>query len=181
MSMAVTAAVGTFVSAHAVGIGVTAVVAGAGYSAYSSYEQAKAAEKEAKKAEKIGALFGANSKYAQGLEMRRRKLLEPTKAAGLTLGNELKNNIDGSRISGGLNNSIMPHLGIANAATKLRATGSGARVGGARDISETGRIGSAFAESKAIQSAGLGAMVRSDNTNRKLNIIKAGQQTTEMK
>jgi len=181
MSMAITAAVGTYVVANAGVIIGTAAVVGAGYSAYSSYQQAQDAEKKEKEANKIGAMFGENSKYAQGLEARRRALLQPTKVAGLTLGSELNNNIDASRIRGEMNTTTMPQLGLANAGSRLRATGSGARVGGARDISETGRIGSTFAGAKAIQSAGLGAMVRSDNTNRRLNIIKAGQQTAEFK
>lgn len=150
------------------------------YGAYSSYEAGKEAEDQQKKAEEIGALYGENADYAKQLERRRTTLLQPTLSAGLSLGEQMGQDADGTRLQGELNTSMAPRIGLANQAEKTQVINTGARVGGARDVSATRTITNMYAGTKAGQSAGLAAATKSDNQNRKIATVKAGQQLSQL-
>jgi hypothetical protein len=153
----------------------------AAYSGYTSYQAGKEADENQEAADKIAAKHEQNAAYAGGLEKRRRELLEPTKVAGLTLAADLERDTDQSRIAGQANVGLMPSLGLAQKAGTAAVLQSGAGIGGARDMAMRQTVSNAFLTGKASQLAGIGASARGDDINRKMQIIRSGQQTAEFK
>jgi hypothetical protein len=159
----------------------TLLVVSTGYSIYTSEQQAKEAEKNQKAADKFAAQHEQNAKYASGLEKRRRELLEPTKVAGITLAADLERDTDQSSIAGQANNTLTPSLGLAQKAGTAKVLQSGASIGGARDMAMRQTVSNAFLTGKASQLTGIGTSARADDINRKIGIIRSGQQTAEFK